>query len=174
MGYFSDLAISMNEGPNITERDTTVCGNCVVDDALQLLVENNLSSKICSYCKEESCDENSAPFDIVMQRIHEAISTTYADAQDINVPWVEGGWFTGEISTSDVVGGFDPGWGGDFLDDVIDSLDPMTCWAEHSKGDWAVVNPSRALHYGWESFKNQILTKTRYLTLSEPEDEHEI
>ena len=46
---------------------------------LQLLVENNLSSKICSYCKEESCDENSAPFDIVMQRIHETISTKYAD-----------------------------------------------------------------------------------------------
>lgn len=174
MGYFSDLAISMSEEPNITERDTHVCKDCVVDEALQLLVDKNLSSKTCSYCGEKSSKLIAASFNVIMLRIYETISTKYADAQDLNMPWVEGGWLTDEIYTTDVVGDFDPGWNGQFLDDIIDSLDPMTYWAEHSKGDWAVVNPSQALHYGWESFKNQILTKTRYLALSEPEDEHEV
>jgi hypothetical protein len=171
MGYFSDLAISMNEGHNLTERDTFVCGDCVVDEALQVLVDDNLESKNCSYCEAESSDLIAAPFDLVMERIFASISTKYADAQDLNMPWVEGGWLTGEIYTHDVVGDFDPGWDGKFLDDIIDSLDPMTYWAEHSKGDWAISDPSDTLLYGWDSFKNQVLTKTRFLFLTEPEDE---
>lgn len=171
MGYYSDLDISMNEGPNIEERDTFVCKNCVVDDALKSFVNDNQVSNSCSYCDEESNTLIAAPFNLIMLRIFETISTKYADAQDLNMPWVEGGWITGEIYTTDVVGEFDPGWDGQFLDDIIESLDPMTYWAEHSKGDWAISNPSDTLLYGWGSFKEQVLTKTRYLFLAEPEDE---
>lgn len=174
MGYFSDLAISMNEGPNITERDTFVCKDCVVDEVLAALVEENLESKVCSYCGIDSKKPLAASFNIVMERIHESILTEYADAQDINMPYVEGGWLFEETYPSDVVGSFDPGWQGDFLDDVINSLDPMVYWVEHSNGDWGIANPGWTFRFGWDSFKDQILTKTRYLILSEPEDENDM
>lgn len=51
-----------------------------------------------------------------------------------------------------MIGDFDPGWSSNFLDDVIDCLDPFTYWATHSKGDWSVVDPSSALNYGWDNF----------------------
>lgn len=174
MGYWSDRQIEMNEGPNLGTVDKYVCSSCVVDEALEELVEQNITSNNCSYCDDFNEDTPfGAPFDVVMERIYETILTKYADAQDLDMPWVEGGWLTEEIYTEDVVGDFDPGWGSDFLNDVINCLDPFTYWAEHSNGDWALVNPSAALNYGWESFKQQVLTKTRYLVLSEPEDEFE-
>lgn len=110
MGYFSDLAIYINEGHNLTERNTFVCSDCVVDLALQALVINNLGSKNCSYCEAESSELIAAPFNLVMEQIFSAISTKYTDAQDLNIPWVEGGWLTEKIYTHDVVGDFDPGW----------------------------------------------------------------
>lgn len=174
MGYWSDRQIEMNEGPNLGTVDKYVCSSCVADEALEELVEQHITSNNCSYCGD--FDEETpfgAPFDVVMERIYETILTKYADAQDLDMPWVEGSWLTGEIYTEEVVGDFDPGWGSGFLNDVINCLDPCTYWAEHSKGDWAVVNPSAALNYGWGNFKQQVLTKTRYLVLSEPEDEFE-
>ncbi|TOD62612.1 hypothetical protein CGJ60_13850 [Vibrio parahaemolyticus] len=175
MSYWSEKQIEMDAGPNLGTLDKYVCSSCVVDEALEDLVEEHITLNNCSYC--DGFDEDThcgAPFDVVMERIYETISSKYANAQDLDMPWVEGGWLTGEIYTEEVVGDFDPGWGCDFLNDVINCLDPSTYWAEHSKGDWAVVDPSTALNYGWESFKQQVLTKTRYLVLSEPEDEFEL
>ena len=174
MDYWSDKMIEINEGPNIGAMDTFVCENCVEDVALANIVKKNITKENCSYCDSDGEEPIlGAPFDIIMNRIYKTITTKYADAQDIDMPWVEGGWLTGEIYTIDVIGDFDPGWSSNFLDDVIDCLDPFTYWATHSKGDWSVVDPSSALNYGWDNFKNQVLTKTRYLVLNEPEDEFE-
>jgi len=161
----------LSDTQNFSEYDTFVCENCVEDKALAKLVQQNLLSKKCDYCEEESEENIAAPFNIIMERIYASISTKYADAQDIDLPWVDGGWILDETDTYEVVGDFDPGWGGKFLDDIINSLDPWTYWVRHSNGDWTELNPSRALSYGWSNFKRQVLTKTRYLFLSEPDDE---
>ena len=44
-------------------------------------------------------------------------------------------------------------------------------WIPHSEHDWGLANPTQALLYGWQSFTRTVLHKTRYLFLSEPEDE---
>lgn len=173
MGYWSDRSIEEMEGPNLGEINKFVCAECVVDDALAELVRLHYVSNQCDYCGATAGTPIAAPFNLVMHRIFEAISTEYADAQDIDLPWVEGGWITEEIYAVDVVGDFDPGWDGAFVEDVIECLDPMTYWTKHVHGDWAISNPQETLRYGWEGFKTQVLTKTRYLFLSEPEDEYE-
>jgi len=174
MGYFSDKDLEEWEIPNIQERDTAVCDTCVVDDALAELVNANLEFHECSYCGKSSTKPCAASFNLVMQRIYEAITTTYVDAQDIDLPWVEGGWITEEIYAHDIVMEFNPDWDDKFTEDVINSLDPSVYWTKHSHGDWAISDPSDTLSYGWEGFKNQVLTKTRYLFLNEPVDETEI
>jgi hypothetical protein len=172
MGYFSDLSISMNEGPQISEMDKNVCEECVVDNALVKLVNENLSSKSCDYCDEVNEDSFiAAPFNIVMHRIHESVTKEFSDAQDVNMPWVEKGWLSKQLYIQEVVMNFDPGWGAQFCVDVTDCFDPNIYWVKHSDGDWSIDDPSDTLIYGWDSFKNQVMTKTRYLFLAEPEDE---
>lgn len=174
MGHFSDLAISMNEGPQLTERETYVCEDCVADDALQELVRENLASNVCSYCGDENEDGEvlAAPFDVIMLRIYESVSKYYSDAQDTSMPRVDKDWLVDQTYTGIMLMEFDPGWEASFSEDVSNSFDSSAYWVEHVDGDWAIENPSHALSYGWKSFKEQVLTKTRYLFLAEPEEEH--
>ncbi|OBU35996.1 RES domain-containing protein [Photobacterium phosphoreum] len=172
MGYFSDLSILMNEGPQLTELDKNVCIECVVDAALQNLVEKNLTSRTCDYCGEENdVTAIAAPFNTVMNRICESVLKEYSDAQNVDMPWVEKEWLVDETYIEEVLMEFDPGWDSTFSEDVVGCFDPSTYWVRHSDGDWSVSDPSDTLMYGWGSFKEQVLTKTRYLFLAEPEDE---
>ncbi len=172
MGYFSDLSISMHEEPQISELDKNVCAECVQDEALELLVNENLTSNVCDYCEEKH--EKSliaAPFNTIMQRIYESVSKEYSDAQDVGMPWVEKDWLVEQSYIQEVLMDFDPGWDVQFCEDVAGCFDPNTYCVKHSDGDWSISNPSDTLMYGWDNFKSQVLTKTRYLFLAEPEDE---
>jgi hypothetical protein len=173
MGYWSDRSIEEMERPNLGEIDKFVCAECVIDDALAEFVQSHFESNRCDYCGATAEEPIAAPFNVVMSRIFEAISTKYADAQDVDLPWVEGGWLTEKICAMEVVEDFDPGWDGAFVEDVLACLDPMAYWTKHVHGDWAISNPQDTLRYGWEGFKTQVLTKTRYLFLTEPEDKYE-
>jgi hypothetical protein len=107
MGYFSDKSIEEWESPNIKERDTAVCDSCMVDYALAELVNANLKYHECSYCGRKEPQPIAASFNVVMRRIYDSISTTYADAQDIDLPWVEGEWITEEVYREDIIFEFD-------------------------------------------------------------------
>ncbi|WP_208596456.1 RES domain-containing protein [Vreelandella zhanjiangensis] len=72
----------------------------------------------------------------------------------------------------EIIGEFDPGWCDELCEDLIESSDASLYLVAHVKSDWSVDNPSSALSYGWSAFKDQVLHKTRYLFLSEPEDEY--
>ncbi|WP_409423774.1 MULTISPECIES: HEPN-associated N-terminal domain-containing protein [unclassified Pseudoalteromonas] len=173
MGYHSDLMIEMYESPQLSGLDKFICADCVVDEALMSLVKDNLSAKTCSYCDETSEEGEliSAPYNVVMERVYDTIFQYYADAQDVDMPWVEKEWLMDDTNIYEVIGEFDPGWSGDFCEDIADSCDPNLYLVEHVNNDWSIESPSYALSYGWSAFKEQVLFKTRYLFLSEPEDE---
>ncbi len=162
------------ESPQLTGNDKTICAECVSDKALCNLVNGNLSSSVCSYCGEESEDGHliAAPYDLIMQRVYDSIFMYYADAQDTDMPWVEKEWLMPEANIWEVVDEFDPGWNHEFVEDLVDSCDPNLYLVQHVNNDWALENPHSALAYGWTTFKEHILYKTRYLFLSEPEDEY--
>ena len=162
----------MHEGPQISKLDKNVCDECVVDSTLAGLVKINLSSKSCDYCGEESQDSFiAASFNIVMLRIYESVTKEFSDAQDVDMPWVEKSWLEDQLYIQEVLMYFDPGWDRQLSEDITDCFDPNIYWVKHSGGDWSIDDPSDALIYGWDSFKEQVLTKTRYLFLAEPEDE---
>ncbi|WP_417547293.1 HEPN-associated N-terminal domain-containing protein [Marinobacter segnicrescens] len=161
----------MGTGSDIDERgfgtvDTYVCEDCVKDPALAALVSSHISSQTCSYCGLKV----GSPFEPIMERIYESICTEYADAQDIGVPW-DKGWVIGEVEPFEVVDNFNPGWDDSFTNDVLECLGWDKYWVEHSQGDWGLGTPSEALTWGWNSFRDTVLYKTRYLFLTEPEDE---
>lgn len=165
--------IEMYESPQLSGLDKFICADCVVDEVLMSLVKDNLSAKTCSYCDETSEEDEliSAPYNVVMKRIYDTIFQYYADAQDVDMPWVEKEWLMDETNIYEVIGEFDPGWPGGFCEDIADSCDPNLYLVEHVNNDWSIESPSYALSYGWSAFKEQVLFKTRYLFLSQPEDE---
>jgi len=164
----------MHESPQLSGLDKSICSDCVLDDELVSLVVNNLSSNLCSYCDEENEEGDliAAPYNVVMKRIYDSIFQYYADAQDVGMPWVEKEWLIPETTISEIIWDFDPGWCGEFCEDLISSSDSSLYLVEHVKNDWSIESSSSALSYGWSAFKNQVLYKTRYLFLSEPEDEY--
>ena len=164
----------MNESPQLRELNKSICADCVLDDELVSLVANNLSSNSCSYCGEENEEGDliAAPYNVVMKRIYDSIFQYYADAQDVGTPWVEKEWLIPETNISEIIWDFDPGWCGEFCEDLIKSSNASLYLVEHVKNDWSIESSSSALSYGWSAFKNQVLYKTRYLFLSEPEDEY--
>lgn len=177
MGYFSELQIAINEGPQITKLNKNICSDCVVDDALRVLVNQKLTSVTCDYCGEDGEDGEggfiATPFDFVMERIYESVIKEFSDAQDVQVPWIEGEWFLAQKYTDTVLEYFDPGWGDDFLEDIAQCFEPNIYWVKHSEGDWSIEDPSKTLQYGWSRFKEQVLTKTRYLFMLEASDEQQ-
>jgi hypothetical protein len=153
--------------------DTYVCTECIVDDVLTQLVNENLVSHSCSYCERSSESFVAAPFEIVMERIYESICAYYADAQDIGIPW-DSGWVLPKTEPYDVLEAVNPGWEDKFTNDVLDCLGCDKYWVSHSQGDWGLSNPAQALAYGWSEFTDTVLYKTRYLFLSEPPDEFDV
>lgn len=164
----------MHESPQLSGLNKSICVDCVLDDELVSLVANNLSSNSCSYCGEENEEGDliAAPYNVVMKRVYDSIFQYYEDAQKVGMPWVEKEWLIPETNISEIIWDFDPGWCGEFCEDLIRSADSSLYLVEHVKNDWSIESSSSALSYGWSSFKNQVLYKTRYLFLSEPEDEY--
>jgi len=123
------------------------------------------------YAISEGGELISAPYNIVMKRVYETIFQYYADAQDVDMPWVEKEWLMPDANIYEVMGEFDPGWSSDFCVDLAESCDPNLYLVKHVNKDWSIESPASALSYGWSAFKEQVLFKTRYLFLSEPEDD---
>jgi len=149
--------------------DLYVCETCVVDLVLIEIVQSELSSNKCDFCQTKSKNMIAAPFNLVMGRIYESISTEYADAQELNVPW-DKGWILEDTPLYDVIGDFDPGWSSEFIEAVQESLGWDKYWVSHCGGDYIGQSPASILKDGWNKFKNQVVYKTRYLFLSEPEE----
>lgn len=150
--------------------DSFVCAECVIDNVLAGLVSNNLSSRLCSYCGTRSELPNSAPFEVIIERIYESICMYYADAQDIDIPW-DSGWILPEKEPYDVLDTVNPGWDDKFTNDILECLGYDKYWVPHSQGDWLLSNSSEVFISSWNAFTETVLYKTRYLFLSETPDE---
>lgn len=150
--------------------DRHICAKCVVDVALSSVVDANLKSCKCDYCGISSTGQIAAPFEVVMERIYESITTEYADAQHAGVPY-DSGWILESVEPFDILSEFNPGWADMVAEDVLNAIGYDKYWVPCSRGYWASNNPSEILMAGWDKFKSQVLTKTRYLFLSEPCDE---
>ncbi|MEX3716263.1 HEPN-associated N-terminal domain-containing protein [Acinetobacter baumannii] len=104
-------------------------------------------------------------------KIYQTIYTYYGNAQDLNVSVVKGQWVIKPTSIEDILLGLNPEWSDSFTTDLAESSDSDSYLVRHSNGNSLEVPESKILMYSWDSFKNQILYKTRYLFLNEPIDE---
>lgn len=170
MGY-SDRAIEQNEAARLSGLDKTICVDCINDKFLAKFVLENSISKECSYCEKKFRTNKATTYNLIMNKIYKTIFYYYGDAQDLNLPFADGEWVISSTPIEDIIFEINPGWNEDFSIDLANSADPWLHLVKHSNGDWLEIPQCKALMYSWDSFKNQILYKTRYLFLSEPNEE---
>ena len=171
MGYFSDKAIEQYEKSNLSELDKTICVECVKDPFLETIVLNNAISNRCSYCNKKFRSLKAASYNIVMHAIYDVIYKYYGDAQEVHLPYSEGEWLFEADYIEDIIFKFNPGWCEEFSYDLENSADPFHHLVPHTNNSWLELPESEVLMYSWDSFKDQVLYKTRYLFLNEPIDE---
>ncbi|CEI54458.1 hypothetical protein [Acinetobacter bereziniae] len=171
MSYFSDKAIEQNEKSNLSELDKTICIECVKDAFLERIVLNNAISNRCSYCNKKFRSHKAASYNIVMHAIYDGIYKYYGDAYSVNLPYSEGEWLFEAHYIGDILFKFDPGWCEEFYCDIENSADPFQYLVPHTNNSWLELPENEVLMYSWDSFKDQVLYKTRYLFLNEPIDE---
>lgn len=180
MGFYFLLGVIMGFNDRMDEIaaytlsfvEKYICTECVADDYLAELIKSNPIPKACSYCSAINSKSIVCEYKIVAKRIYERIFLSYKDAQDLNVPYVEGEWLFEEIYICDAINNFNTGWEQEFIDDLCRSVSPDLYLINHVDNDWAGVPEHEVLTYGWEAFKEQILYKTRYLFLTQKTSAH--
>ncbi|MDQ9820893.1 RES domain-containing protein [Acinetobacter bereziniae] len=173
MGHFSDKAIEQNEKKYHSELDKTICVDCIKDKYLSKLVLENSISNRCSYCEKKFKSNKATTFNFIMDEIYKTIFKYYGDAQDLNLPYENGSWIKDAIPIEDILFEINPGWCDSFFNNLAESSDPFLHLIKHSNNDWLEIPEHVALIYSWDSFKDQILYKTRYLFLNDTIDEFE-
>lgn len=171
MGYFTDKAIEQYEKSKLSGLDKTICFECIKDKYLAKLVIENAVSNRCSYCKKKFRSNKAANYEFIKNKIYQTIYTYYGNAQDLNVSVVKGQWVIKPTSIENILLDLNPEWSDSFTTDLAESSDSDSYLVRHSNGNCLEVPESKILMYSWDSFKNQILYKTRYLFLNEPIDE---
>ena len=146
--------------------DKYICSECVINNYLKKIVKDNLTDNACSYCLKKESSE----MKIVLENILQAILNYYGDAQDLNIPWVDGGWAFDEIEFQHIVYEFDPGWCDEIREDIEYHLEQDKYWVPHVNGYWGLSNPKQMMTYSWEKFVKTVKYKTRYFFDSEPID----
>ncbi len=152
--------------------EKNICTNCIADDYLADLIKSNAIPKACSYCSVKNGKSIVCEYKIVAKKIYERIFLSYKDAQDLNVPYVEGEWLFKEVYICDAINNFNPGWQQDFVQDLCDSASSDLFLIPHAHNDWVGISEEEVLRYGWKKFKDQILYKTRYLFLTQDSNEY--
>jgi RES domain-containing protein len=145
--------------------DTFVCPNCVEDEYLKSLIEENLEANSCDYCGSESDDPIAAPTEIIQEAIGSAIFYDFNDPTNAGVPWDEGTPAIKPISTDDMLMSI----GLSCHDDLFEAIGGNLIndyWVRTAQGHWLSSHPHEDLSYSWESFVYVVKHKTRYFFTS--------
>lgn len=69
-----------------------------------------------------------------MECVYISIGKYYTDAQDISIPW-DRGWVFPETELWEIIGEFDPGWGGILPEDITNCIGYDKYFVPHVDGD---------------------------------------
>ena len=161
MGIVKDLWIQADDTGWFPNGDGKyVCKDCIEDDALQQIVEENLGSNQCSYCEKEEEVDIAAPLDKVTEHIVMCVLRKYDDPANAGLPYEsrEGGYQCGTIHTTEDLLSEEIGFwvkNDNLMQDIYSSF-VRDDWTIR---DWLTLEPEQRKFYGWRSFKNAVKNK---------------
>ena len=145
-----------------------VCRSCVTDHSLSAILEAASEEMSCSYCESKKA----ANLSVLIDEIMDAIREDYDDpADELPYDGKEGGWQGTVYDNWEILDELDD-WTDceDLRTDVADALSDR----EWCKKHYFELDKFEILDFGWETFKQQIIHRTRFLFMvSDRESRHE-
>jgi hypothetical protein len=141
--------------------DTTICSECVVDQALIAAIKAHGGTEECAYCGEVPTSPSaSAPFELVLELVVDGLRHEYEDPVE-QMAWDEG--YVGTVHDT---------W------DLLWELDVTESDAIHKEfhdaittGQWCqrdpyAATPTEALAWGWAAFRDFVKHRRRFTFLT--------
>lgn len=151
--------------------DKYVCPDCVEDDFLKQIINDNLSLRRCSYCGKGSRGYIAALVEAIMPAISTALHYYYNDPDSACVPWDKGYVFEPDTSTEDALYNISLRCHDDLFIDIAGAFHNIM-WVETADGIWTGTHLSESLQYDWDRFVRTVKHECRYFFSSiSPEDE---
>lgn len=143
---------------------TSVCSNCVNDDALARAISRSLSEVECTYCGLVG-DENeavAAPIDVLTAVVSDGLSSEYEDPIiQVGYDSREGGYLMPHQDTYDLLYEYEVSDSPELIGD-LDSAIETKLWCQR---DPYRPTPDQALTWGWDSFREHVMHKKRFTFL---------
>jgi hypothetical protein len=161
MGFVKDMMMRCDDLGWFPNGDGKyVCKECIEDEALQQIVEENLEYNSCSYCRKKDKNDIAAPLDKITEHIAICISREYTDPGE-TLPYEsrEGGYI-GDVYTIEEVFGEIEYWveNSNLMEDICSSFSRID-WALR---DWMILKPEQRKFSGWKEFKKVVKNMRRY------------
>lgn len=141
--------------------DTYVCSDCVEDDYLKQIIEDNLTHRKCTYCGKGSRKYIAAPVEAIMPAISSGLNYYYNDPDSAGVPYEKGYVFEPNTTTEDALQYISLECHEDLFTDIADSFHNVL-WTETADGYWAATHLSVSLKYDWDRFVHLVKHECRY------------
>lgn len=137
-----------------------VCAKCVEDDALKLIVEDNLCSDECDYCGETSEEHIAAELSDVTEHMAICIAQQYTDpANELPYESKEGGYQGESLDAYDLFEDIGLYLEDDTLREDIISNFSGGFWC---KIDYFLLDQTQRLVFGWRDFCNVVKHRRRF------------
>ncbi|NTW88116.1 MAG: RES family NAD+ phosphorylase [Desulfobulbaceae bacterium] len=143
--------------------DKYVCSDCVEDDFLKDIINTNLGSRKCSYCKKGSRGFIAAPVEAILPAISSGLHYYFNDRESADVPW-EGGGFAidrPETDTGNALYEIGLGCQNDLFDDISNAFQ-NDIWIHTAGGSWVGSHLSELLKSMWDRFVHTVKHENRY------------
>lgn len=140
--------------------DGFVCADSVEDDFLKGLVQQNLASKTCTYCRKKARKEIACPMEALMPSIAGAVFHYFEDPVQAGVPY-DGGLVDWGMPTSDVLRALSFDGNEKFVAAVANAFQ-HEMWVQAAGGMWAGTHEHDELLDSWEHFVHTVKHRTRY------------
>lgn len=141
--------------------DTHVCADCVEDPFLQKLIDANATARACDYCGRKGRHPLTAPAEVVVKAVFNAVHAYYCEPANGGVPY-DGGYLIDPIGIEEVLSGMGLAGHVDFIKDVIESECNGDGFVPAANGYWADSHEHEILSGGWALFCHRIKHETRF------------
>ncbi|TPW73603.1 HEPN-associated N-terminal domain-containing protein [Schumannella sp. 10F1B-5-1] len=147
-----------------TDLGTTVCSDCVSDEALQRFVQLGGGRAECSYCsRTPEWPDASANTELILELIVDGFRTEYEDPiEQVLYSSADGGYQMAIYDPEDLLEIHEVTENGDLFADLARSITQME-WVPR---DPYAASPTQALQWGWEGFRDFVKHRRRYTFLA--------
>lgn len=140
--------------------DNYVCTECVDDEFLKDVIQQNVNHQTCDYCQRKTRTPSAAPVSILMKYIGNAVYYRFNNPTNGGVPY-DGGCIVDSMSTEEVLYELPLDCHERLLDDIANAF-TNSDWVRSASGNWGSSHPHETMSESWSNFVNIVQHNVRF------------